>query len=323
MPLIVLPALEAELEPFYNVWFAAFKGQAVVSVLFPGGADRKVQIQYIKQGWGQVGHPIKCVDTDTGEIVGIAIWEILWRPGEENGWEKPDRIPWLSGEDWDKAKGVILPMWDMREKLFGKRRHVCELPNKTCYSGEHQLISIEILGQWLCTQIIDDEALDACLRNGASISPSSSNFQVTSKQLSKSTPMAGAVAWCSQRSQSDAGEAGHRRTDMATRPIPYPAKQQAIQEVSSDSVAPTNTTAQSVGPEYKFQRNNADERLQARSSYPTTHGKDPHTPKATGMSYRPSTTRSRLSAPCFSAAYNLTQTTRSLEGGHGRLWAQD
>ncbi|RYO81791.1 hypothetical protein DL766_004652 [Monosporascus sp. MC13-8B] len=124
MPLIVLPALEAELEPFYDVWFAAFKGQAVVSVLFPEGADRKVQIQYIKKGWGQVEHPIKCVDTDTGDIVGMAIWEIFWRLGEENGWEKPDRIPWLSGEDWDKAKGVILPMWDMREKLFGKRRHV-------------------------------------------------------------------------------------------------------------------------------------------------------------------------------------------------------
>ncbi|RYP70863.1 hypothetical protein DL769_004838 [Monosporascus sp. CRB-8-3] len=179
MPLIVLPALEAELEPFYDVWFAAFKGQAVVSVLFPEGADRKVQIQYIRQGWGQVGHPIKCVDTNAGDIVGMAIWEIFWRPSEENGWEKPDRIPWLSGEDWDKAEGVILPMWDMREKLFGKRRHVCELSDKTRYCGEHQLIPIEILGQWLCTQIIGDEVLDDCLRNGASISPSNSNFQFT------------------------------------------------------------------------------------------------------------------------------------------------
>ncbi|RYP14775.1 hypothetical protein DL765_006152 [Monosporascus sp. GIB2] len=147
MPLIVLPALEAELEPFYDVWFAAFKGQAVVSVLFPEGADRKVQVQYIKNGWGQVGHPIKCVDTDTGDIVGMAVWEIFWRLGEENGWGKPDRIPWLSGEDWDKAKGVISPMWDMREKLFGKRRHVY-LGSMAVHPDHRRRGAGRLLAQW-------------------------------------------------------------------------------------------------------------------------------------------------------------------------------
>lgn len=126
MTLIVLPALDAELEPVYDVWSAAFKGQPAVSVLFPEGADRKAQIEHIRQSWGDVGYPIKCVDTETGDIVGMAVWEIFWRSGEGSGWENPGRIPWLTSEDWDKAKEVVLPMFDVRERLLGKQKHVCK-----------------------------------------------------------------------------------------------------------------------------------------------------------------------------------------------------
>ena len=126
MTLVVLPALDAELEPLYDVWLAAFKGQPAVNVLFPEDADRKAQIELIRQSWGDVGYPIKCVDTETGDIVGMATWEVFWRSSDDSGWKKPSCIPWLTAEDWNKAKEVVLPMWDVREKLFGKRRHVCK-----------------------------------------------------------------------------------------------------------------------------------------------------------------------------------------------------
>ena len=126
MTLVVLPALDAELEPLYDVWLAAFKDQPAVSILFPEGADRKAQVELVRQSWGDTGYPIKCVDTETGEIVGMATWEIFWRSSDDSGWKNPGCIPWLTAEDWNKAKEVVLPMWDVREKLFGKRRHVCE-----------------------------------------------------------------------------------------------------------------------------------------------------------------------------------------------------
>ncbi|KAK9772228.1 putative N-acetyltransferase domain-containing protein [Seiridium cardinale] len=126
MPFAVLPALIPEITPVYDVYFAAFKNEKIMEYLYPGGVDRQAH----KHGttlWlhhDQNGYTIKVVDSDTGAVVGMAQWEVFWRPGKDTLWKKPKGAEWLKGDKRTKAETVLIPNWNMREKLFGGRKHV-------------------------------------------------------------------------------------------------------------------------------------------------------------------------------------------------------
>ncbi|PGH07097.1 hypothetical protein AJ79_06375 [Helicocarpus griseus UAMH5409] len=126
MPLVAFPALLSEFDSVYDVFFAAFKEEPIMDFLYPRGVDRKAHKEGTIQWWhhDKASHIMKCVDTDTGNIVGMATWDIFWRPGDENAWEKPAGIPWLEGKERERCESVLEPMWDMRVKLFGKRRYI-------------------------------------------------------------------------------------------------------------------------------------------------------------------------------------------------------
>ncbi|KKZ63272.1 hypothetical protein EMCG_00255 [[Emmonsia] crescens] len=128
MPLAVLPALLSEIDLVYDAFFAAFQNEPIMPFLYPRGVDRNAHKEGTIQWWhhDKAGHIVKCVDTDTGNIVGMATWDIFWRPGEENAWEKPAGIPWLEGEEKERCENVLGPMWDARVKLFGKQRYICK-----------------------------------------------------------------------------------------------------------------------------------------------------------------------------------------------------
>ncbi|KAL7623662.1 hypothetical protein AAE478_005214 [Parahypoxylon ruwenzoriense] len=126
MPLVVLPAQPSDVKSMHDVYFAAFKDEPVMKFLFPGGVDRASYDIMVRDSWAHDTSicPVKCVDTSTGDIIGMATWEIYWRPGEGNKWKKPAGVTWLSGEEREKAEKVIMPMYNMRDELFGGRRHV-------------------------------------------------------------------------------------------------------------------------------------------------------------------------------------------------------
>lgn len=132
MPFVVLPALVEDIERIYDIQFAAFKDEPIMRFLYPHGVDRKLHTEGTHEWWkqDQIGHPVKCVDTETGEIVGMAVWDIFWRPGEEHAFQKPEGIPWLTGDDKKKCERILMPMWDMRVQLFGKRRYICKFPDR-------------------------------------------------------------------------------------------------------------------------------------------------------------------------------------------------
>jgi hypothetical protein len=128
MPLAALPAQICDIDAVYDVYFKAFEHEPVLGFLFPGGVDRKAHAEATKQFWNvdPNGYHIKCVDTDTGKIVGMASWEIYWKPGEEGEWENPGGAFWLEGKEREKADSVLVPIFNMHEKLLGKHRHVCK-----------------------------------------------------------------------------------------------------------------------------------------------------------------------------------------------------
>ncbi|KAI1771395.1 acyl-CoA N-acyltransferase [Hypoxylon cercidicola] len=150
MPLVVLPAQVADIEPVYDVYFAAFKDEPIVDLLYPGGVDRKAHTEGVKLWWAHdtALYTVKCLDTDIGKVVGMATWDIFWKPGEDNGWVKPDGIPWLNGKEKEKCEAVLSPMWDMREELFGKQRQYVYL-SSMAVDPEHQRRGVgRLLAQW-------------------------------------------------------------------------------------------------------------------------------------------------------------------------------
>ncbi|KAF9892842.1 hypothetical protein FE257_000431 [Aspergillus nanangensis] len=126
MPLAVLPVQIADVEPVYDVFFEAFKDEPIMKFLYPGGIDRKAHAEATIQWWNQdtTSYTVKCVDTETGEIVGMSTWEVFWRPAPEERWHKPTDIPWLEGEEKTQCLRVVGPMWDVREELFGRQKYI-------------------------------------------------------------------------------------------------------------------------------------------------------------------------------------------------------
>ncbi|KAI0179997.1 acyl-CoA N-acyltransferase [Hypoxylon sp. FL1284] len=150
MPLVVLPAQVADIEPVYDVYFAAFQDEPIIDFLYPGGVDRKAHTEGVKQWWAhdKAVYTIKCLDTDTGQIVGMATWDIFWRQGNDNGWEKPSGIPWLEGKEKERCEAVLRPMWDLREQLFGKQRPYIYLSSIGVHPDSQRRGIGRLLMQW-------------------------------------------------------------------------------------------------------------------------------------------------------------------------------
>lgn len=131
----ILPALIPDIEKIYDVYFAAFQndkmGRIMVDILFPSGTDspefRKHHTAGTLDWWHKCGtqYTFKCIDTETGEIIGMALGDFLplGRTDEER---KYQGVPWLEGAQRDRADAVLKPLHEARERLFGGRPHICE-----------------------------------------------------------------------------------------------------------------------------------------------------------------------------------------------------
>ena len=132
----VLPALIVDIPRIYDIYFEAFKhdrmGQIMVEILFPGVIDeefRKAHAAGTLSYWNTTTnqYTFKVVDTKSGEIIGMALGDVYLneRTPEER---KNHGVPWLLGEQRERAEKILNPLWEMREKLFGGRRYICKSP---------------------------------------------------------------------------------------------------------------------------------------------------------------------------------------------------
>ncbi|KAF9878552.1 acetyltransferase [Colletotrichum karsti] len=128
MGLTVLPALIPDIPKVYDAYFAAFKGDALIDLLFPGGIDEAFREDHTKHTlsyWhkSDTQYTLKCVDSETGEIVGMALWDVFLKERTPEEYEFQG-ITWLKGEDREKAEELVSPICDIKAKLWGGRRHV-------------------------------------------------------------------------------------------------------------------------------------------------------------------------------------------------------
>lgn len=132
MGFVVLPALLADISPVFDAYFAAFKTNPITRALFPSATEddlirpdsdfRKAHTENTLKflHTAPTRYTVKCVDTETGEVVGMALWDIYLTP---SNWKKGD-ISWLQGKEKERAEALIKPLWNARERLWTNERYV-------------------------------------------------------------------------------------------------------------------------------------------------------------------------------------------------------
>ncbi|POR34791.1 Acyl-CoA N-acyltransferase [Tolypocladium paradoxum] len=129
---VILPALIPDIRRVYDVYFSAFEqdqmGRLMLKILFPGMLDdgfREVHAAGTLQYWHSADnqYTLKCIDTITGDIIGMGLGDLYIR---ERSLEERQNlgVPWLEGEQRERAEKILNPLWEAREKLFGGRPYI-------------------------------------------------------------------------------------------------------------------------------------------------------------------------------------------------------
>ncbi|PNY24500.1 Acyl-CoA N-acyltransferase [Tolypocladium capitatum] len=133
---VILPALIPDISRIYDVYFSAFEhddmGRLMLKIIFPGILDdrfRQAHTAGTLQYWHSAGnqYTLKCVDTVTGDIIGMGLGDLYIR--ERSPEERQNLgVPWLEGEQRERAEKILNPLWEAKEKLFGSRPYIyCHL----------------------------------------------------------------------------------------------------------------------------------------------------------------------------------------------------
>ncbi|KAL0471165.1 hypothetical protein QR685DRAFT_276520 [Neurospora intermedia] len=134
MVVAVLPALIPDIRRVYESYFTAFKGERMgeimLQILFPGidtdapdfrAAHAKGTLEYWHTSDTQ--YTYKAVDMADGEILGMGLVDIYVRERSEEE-RRNHGVPWLEGEQRERAEKVLTPLHEMREQLFGGNPYI-------------------------------------------------------------------------------------------------------------------------------------------------------------------------------------------------------
>ncbi|KAG9189121.1 hypothetical protein G6011_05989 [Alternaria panax] len=144
MGFVILPPLVPDISAIYDVYFAVLKDNILTRVLFPSASEknltdansdfREVPIfgldllqahtAHVSKYWktSATQYTLKCIDTDTNKIFGVALCDAYIAPSD---WKKGE-IGWLEGKERERAEALVRPLWDTREKLRLNERYINE-----------------------------------------------------------------------------------------------------------------------------------------------------------------------------------------------------
>ncbi|KAJ3462480.1 hypothetical protein MRS44_007266 [Fusarium solani] len=130
MVLAVTPALIPDIPELYDIYFKAFDnddmGRRMVEILFPQGITpefKKAHAAGTLAYWhtSNTQFTFKCIDTETGEILGMGLADLVLNPPEKR--ENPG-VQWLEGKERERAEKILNPLWDARDELIGGQNHI-------------------------------------------------------------------------------------------------------------------------------------------------------------------------------------------------------
>lgn len=130
MGLVVLPVLAPEIRSVYDTYFSAFKDDLILDVLFPSGITEEFRAGHAvhtRAYWdsSDTQYTVKCVDSETGDILGMALWDVYLKERPESEWKNPG-VTWLEGKQKERAEQILKPLWKKKDDLWGGSRYVCK-----------------------------------------------------------------------------------------------------------------------------------------------------------------------------------------------------
>ncbi|KAF1994959.1 hypothetical protein P154DRAFT_360662 [Amniculicola lignicola CBS 123094] len=132
MPYTILPALIPDIPAVYTCYFSAFASTPLVSALFPSATTsdlldatssfRQAHTASVISYWNtsSTQYTLKCIDTTTGDIIGMALWDVYVTPSD---WKRGE-LNWLTGKERERAEALVMPLWEKREKFWDGRRYL-------------------------------------------------------------------------------------------------------------------------------------------------------------------------------------------------------
>ena len=131
MPLSIHPVLPSDAEAWVHLQFDAFADDPVSALMYPVPASSSLldwSVDQFRRGWGQnpLERLLKVVDTDTGNMVAVALW-VFFPQRSEDEWKKPrpkmEYHEEYIKEAWDR---LMVDSWDTRNEIMGGQPYVCK-----------------------------------------------------------------------------------------------------------------------------------------------------------------------------------------------------
>ncbi|KAK2737890.1 hypothetical protein FQN57_007341 [Myotisia sp. PD_48] len=141
MGLKLSPVVESDIGEMMEVFFRAFDGDPMLDVLFPGGNTPAVRDAGGKRCWKDWNSDpatsvTKCVDTETGAILGWAQWNVYTQERPEEQWKAKVEVTWNEGRGKEICTTILDAMGSMRQKVWqGKPFIWCGI---VCCDPNHQ-----------------------------------------------------------------------------------------------------------------------------------------------------------------------------------------
>lgn len=157
MGYLVLPASIPEIRHVYDVYFAAFDGELVTQILFPWNIHdeefRKGHATHTLEYWHKqtTQYTYKCIDTDTGSIVGMVLFDVFAKSLTPEERQLP-AVDWLQGTQKERAEAFIRSFWERKEEILEGKAHICK--SAACVHMDWMLNSSQIAMLLLCILII-------------------------------------------------------------------------------------------------------------------------------------------------------------------------
>lgn len=131
MVLTVEKAQEADIQRLLDIMYAAFSKDPWDRIMYPNMPGPEARGASIERWRDEISkNPnvrfMKAVDTDVGEIIAFARWNVYEVERPESEWKNTEARNWDTGTNIEAANEFYNAIRERRQKVMGGKRHCCK-----------------------------------------------------------------------------------------------------------------------------------------------------------------------------------------------------
>ncbi len=155
MVLIVEKAQEPDIQRLLDIMYAAFSEDAWNQIMFPeipGPEARGASIERWRDeiSTNPVMRFMKAVDTDIGEIIAFARWNVYEVERAESEWNRTEPRRWDEGTNVEAANEFYNTICTKRQSFMNGKPHCCKLEFSRPSSRQFPLIKSTSRPEYAC-----------------------------------------------------------------------------------------------------------------------------------------------------------------------------